>query len=68
MDVKSKLTSWTFYGGLILAIAHYLESQSILPGGAGNAIVAAAQSIGGFMAILGIRKAIKPDIALPGSQ
>lgn len=62
MASKSKFQSLTFWGGLVLAVSHFLESEGLLPVGMGESVASAMESIGGFLLAFGLRRAVRDDL------
>lgn len=54
---KSVLNSFTFWGALLYALAQFAESQGLTTGGSAESVGNLAEAIGGFLAVMGIRRA-----------
>ena len=69
-EQKNVMRSWTFWGGLVLAIGAYFD-QYTQTNGVGEMptwLIPAVEALGGLVMALGFRKAINPNITLPGSK
>jgi hypothetical protein len=55
---KSVLNSFTFWGGLLVAAATFAEAQGLLTEGAAKSFGDLAISVGGFLALMGVRRAL----------
>ncbi len=55
---KSVLNSFTFWGGLLVAVAQFAEAQGLLVEGAAKSLGDLATSSGGFLALMGLRRAL----------
>jgi hypothetical protein len=55
---KKPYQSMTFWGGLLLAVAAFVESQGIAPSGTGAALTDLGQAVGTFLGVFGLRRAL----------
>lgn len=55
---KSVLNSFTFWGGLLYAVAQFGEAQGLLVGGAAESIGNLTQAVSSFLIVMGIRRAL----------
>lgn len=62
MQKKVVTQSWTFWGGLLAVVGTYMQTYGLTFDPEGFAV-----ALGSFGTLMGLRKAIKPDIKLAGS-